>query len=637
MITPKGHMLRSLILILTLTLLDVSVVEAYYRPRQAWGEIWVWHLIFYTAFMLLPAALTITFRSLAYLLAYPYFFFGIEDTMFYLLGHRFIPDLYLGVKILGVSEPTKRFVLQANVAGLMLMILIGYFGFRIYPLSIKGMRGISTRSPWKRVKYSPERRRLTLSLFTLAVILAFTYLLILKQPFHRWGTSIEEEGTAAPSKTITEEAEGYASKTLPASTLTTTSTSTMQLNAWRSWAEVAWRYYQPGVGVNPRTLLHYASLDWPEFTDWDLASYILALLDAEELGIIKGTPTFQERVERILRFLMERELTSEGLPYWAYFADSGLPDKRWGATNPSDTGRLLIALSKLKERRQDLAPLIDYIVYQRCDYEKLLLDSSWGSGFYRYYAAQGFKAFDFQYSLVSESLRDMEKLSEGRFIKLYGEEIPLTWVTSEPLLHGILDLDLNGLFRDYADRIYRVQERRFREDGRLTAFSEGAYGGYVYEWIVRGDTGETWRVTRIRGDRVENLNVTPAVFTKVAFALHAIYSTEYTRVLVSELLNAQVQISKGFLEGVTEDGEIIPSVTDKTNAMIINAALYALQHAQSERVKAGGMGEVDGSLLQCMEVKDPTLGFTAQGFNPSISLKAYFHKPGIPGFHREES
>jgi len=564
--------------------------------------------------MILPIAFTFISRSLAYLLAYPYFFFGVEDTMFYLLGHGFIPDVYPGVIVLGVSEPMKRFVLQVNVAGLMLMILIGYFAYRVQSTPVMEV--------WRRLMGGVRRRfnhlfnrRFTLAFIAVAVILA-SICLTVQQHFHREGALVEGGGSSTSLATTFTEG--------GVSSLETLSTSTTRLNAWRGWAEAAWRYYQPGVGLSSKTMLHYATLNWFEFTDWDLASYIHALLDAEELGLIKGAPTFQERVDRVIRFLVDRELTPEGLPYWAYFADTGLPDKGRGATNPSDTGRLLIALSRLKERRPDLADEIDFIVYRKCDYGKLL-NTSWGSGFYRYYEAQGFKAFGFdRYSSVSESLREMEKLSKGRFIELYGEELPLTWVTSEPILHGILELELNELFREYADRVYRVQERRYEEDGRLTAFSEGAYEGYVYQWIVRGDTGETWTVTRIREGRVETLNITPVVFTKVAFALHAIYSTQYTRFLVNELLNAQVQTDKGFLEGVTEDGEPIPYLTDKTNAMVINAARYALHHAQREKSEAGnisGVGRVDGSVLQRLQVNSLHLGFKVQSFNPPPYLR----------------
>ncbi|MFQ5711347.1 MAG: DUF3131 domain-containing protein [Candidatus Geothermarchaeales archaeon] len=369
---------------------------------------------------------------------------------------------------------------------------------------------------------------------------------------------------------------------------------TSEKNTWIDWAETAWRYYQPGVGVNPDTLLHYATLTWHKFTDWDLASYILAIIDADKLGIIQDGPDAEDRIDRILDFLKARELTSDQLPYWAYYAESGEPDRSSGPTNPSDSGRLLIALSILKQHRPDLAPTIDHIVYEKHNYTKLVTDpsSSWGSDFYRYYIAQGFKAFGFDtYEAVAKSLGEMDKLSRGPFISIYDEEIPLTWVTSEPIIHGTLELDLNSLFREYAHRVYNAQEKRYYATGRPTAFSEGNYPHtypYVYEWIVRGDTGETWTI--MEPDQMKRLNEASVVYTKAAFGFHAIYATNYTKVLLDTLLGQhQLRTSNGFLEGITEEGEVVNILSDKTNSIIINAARYAQEHSQAKKKNGKGV------------------------------------------------
>src|SRR4030066_39530 len=57
---------------------------------------------------------------------------------------------------------------------------------------------------------------------------------------------------------------------------------------WRNLAQNAWEYFQPGKGVDAKTGLHGASIDYPYFTDWDLGVYVQTIVDAEKLGIISS-------------------------------------------------------------------------------------------------------------------------------------------------------------------------------------------------------------------------------------------------------------------------------------------------------------------------------------------------------------
>ncbi len=53
-------------------------------------------------------------------------------------------------------------------------------------------------------------------------------------------------------------------------------------------ARTAWGYFTPGIGVDINTGLHYAAIPWyNHFTDWDLGSYITAMIEASKLGLLK--------------------------------------------------------------------------------------------------------------------------------------------------------------------------------------------------------------------------------------------------------------------------------------------------------------------------------------------------------------
>ena len=393
-----------------------------------------------------------------------------------------------------------------------------------------------------------------------------------------------------------------------------------EIGKWLEWAKIAWSYFDPGVGVNPDTGLSRASRYWSFTTDWDLGGYIIAIILAERMGIlpIEGDWGAEDRLEKVLHFLETRKLTPYGIPAWCYSTENGEP-RKGGSTNVSDFGRLLIALYILKRYRPNLADRIDAIVH-RVNYARLAEDpAAWRStsGFYKYYVAHGFKFFGFdKYYPVKKALEAFEEIKNGRHISVYGVSLPVTEVTSEPILHTVFELNPGEDFMDYAHRVYLAQESRYKSTGMLTAWSEGNTGlpdpSYIYEWIVT-PRGKTWVITPKQ--------TTPIIFTRAAFGLHAIYNTPYTRSLVKYVeektdLRNNVRLkrslpSKGFLEGVRENGEVVLELIANTQVMIIEAAYYALK----ERVKSSAdllFEKPSGELRPGEEVKfslnysDPT-------------------------------
>ena len=73
---------------------------------------------------------------------------------------------------------------------------------------------------------------------------------------------------------------------------------------WKDLAQNAWSYFEPGNGIYYATGLHYADLDFPYFTDWDLGTYIQAIIDADKLCLTNqvGWDT-NSRLNKVLIFL----------------------------------------------------------------------------------------------------------------------------------------------------------------------------------------------------------------------------------------------------------------------------------------------------------------------------------------------
>ena len=109
-----------------LTLLDIIVVESYYRPSQAWDRIWVWHMIYRTIFIITPLVGSYFSRSLVPLVTLFFFLFGLEDTLFYAL-QGYLPLQYSGISVLWFWEPSLNLVLQMNFLGLTAILLFGIF------------------------------------------------------------------------------------------------------------------------------------------------------------------------------------------------------------------------------------------------------------------------------------------------------------------------------------------------------------------------------------------------------------------------------------------------------------------------------------------------------------------------------
>jgi hypothetical protein len=114
----------SLLLFLALTLIDIMVVECYYRPRGAWDTVWLWHQIYFILWISLPLLLCGRLRRIVPASVIVAFLFGIEDTMFYLLQLHFPSPVYTGVAILGIWEPTLQTGLAVNLLGLAMIGIV---------------------------------------------------------------------------------------------------------------------------------------------------------------------------------------------------------------------------------------------------------------------------------------------------------------------------------------------------------------------------------------------------------------------------------------------------------------------------------------------------------------------------------
>lgn len=211
-----------------------------------------------------------------------------------------------------------------------------------------------------------------------------------------------------------------------------------------------------------------------------------------------------------------------------------------------------------------------------------------------------------------------------RNVIAYGVELPYVEVTMELILLTIFELSPPPSFFELAYRAYKAQENRYLVTGKPTAFTEGSMPtppNYIYEWIVDIYSGETFTVWN---PLLGKLSRTLVVYAKAALGMHAIWSTNYTLFLARYIMKAKA--TNSFHEGVDENGNVDYSVSDKTNAIIISAAWYAIKRSapltiempQRITLHAGELIELEIKVIHNLHLPVRFYFYAPAGINATI-------------------
>jgi uncharacterized protein DUF3131 len=376
-------------------------------------------------------------------------------------------------------------------------------------------------------------------------------------------------------------------------------------------ARIAWTYFENNF--QPETCLVNAVDGYPSTTMWDTASYIAALVAARELALIT-TDRFDARVTCLLATLNRLSFFHDELPNKVYHAqtmekvDYGNQPGEIGFS-AIDLGRLLIWLKILKARASAHADAVDRFVlrWKFCP----VLDgcgTMYGAAVtptgtvsylqegrlgYEEYAAKGFQLWGFSTTRAS-------KPEPYDFVPIYGVLVPYdtrdprelgahNYVVTESYVLDALELNwdraddrvsddathTDRVTADFAQRIYRAQEERWRRTGILTARTEHQLDDapyFVYDTIY--SDGYPWNTISEDGRYVPQF---AALALKAAVGLWAVWRTEYTERLFDAVAGLH-DPAKGHYEGLYENGRgVIKTFTANNNGIILEALLYKAQ------------------------------------------------------------
>jgi len=363
----------------------------------------------------------------------------------------------------------------------------------------------------------------------------------------------------------------------------------------QEWARIAWRYFENNTIEN--TGLANSVDKFTSTTMWDTASYMMALISVQRLSII-SEQTFEARMSSLLASLAALDLFEDTLPNKAYntinlemvnyqnkTSEQGIG---WSAI---DIGRIMVPLNILVWHYPEFTPKVRAVV----DHWRLVAMVKDGSMYgairegnkteylqegrlgYEEYAAKSMQLMGFD---VSEALDYQAWIN---FVRIYGINIATdsrrpeeftahNYVVSEPYILDGLEYGWDQISQQFSNRVYKVQEARFKDTGILTAVSEDNIDEapyFVYNTVFTD--GKTWNTITEDGADASDYK---SLSTKAAFGWHALYETNYTQKLVDAVSKLHDK-DKGWYSGLYEkNGEPNKALTANTNGIILESLAY---------------------------------------------------------------
>lgn len=362
------------------------------------------------------------------------------------------------------------------------------------------------------------------------------------------------------------------------------------------WARTAWQYFENNY--QPTTGLANSADKYPGTTMWDTGSYLMALIAANQLHIISEN-TFDDRLSLAFKSLSRLPLFEDALPNKSYNSLSlEMVDYNnnktahgigWSAV---DIGRLLVPFNIVAwhypKHTLELQEVMAHWSFGKMLREGQLYGAALDDSGKTVYVQEGRLGYE-QYSAKSFSLIGLDvttALNYRNFLKyvsINSIEIPVdarnperyhahNYVVSESYVLDGLEYGWDVVSREFAYRVYRAQEQRFRQTQVLTAVSEDNLDQppyFVYNTVYTN--GKPWNTITEKGEDASKFK---SLSTKAVFGWDALYGTEYTKRLVRKIA-ALNDPRRGWYAGLYEASEQPNrALTANTNAIVLESFCF---------------------------------------------------------------
>ncbi|WP_420473276.1 DUF3131 domain-containing protein [Noviherbaspirillum sp. ST9] len=364
----------------------------------------------------------------------------------------------------------------------------------------------------------------------------------------------------------------------------------------REWAQVAWKYFDNNT--HPETGLVNSVDKYEAATMWDTASYLLALISAARLELIP-MKEFDARMAKALAALGRLPLFDAALPNKSYstatlsmvdYANKPTPNGiGWSAI---DISRLLVPLNIIAwsypAHGESARRVIARWNMQRLTHEGALFGVHVVNAGEFQHLQEGRLGYE-QYAAKAASLvgLDVAEALDYRaqldYADVYGIQLPHdrrdaratgghNYVVSEPYVLDGLEFGWDRVSREFAWRVYRAQEERYRRTGTLTAVTEDHIDRapyFVYNTVY--SNGKAWNTLTEKGEDASKLR---SLSVKAAFGWHALYRSDYT----AKLVGAAAKLfdpERGWYAGMYEEGGAPnKAITANTNAVVLESLAF---------------------------------------------------------------
>jgi hypothetical protein len=381
-------------------------------------------------------------------------------------------------------------------------------------------------------------------------------------------------------------------------------------------AKVAWQYFENNI--QPETGLVNAVDNYPSTTLWDVGSSIAAFIAAEKLGLIPRD-RFDRMTGHLLDTLQHLDLFNGEAPNKVYNTQTGQkvdyrnkPSEHGIGVSTLDLGRLvswLNILSCLHPQHQDkVRKVLESWNFCRLlehnEMYGLKLDDNTGEvevqqegrlG-YEQYAGKAFQQLGFDMSLstryhnqyaTTANVSGVELLVDSRDASTLGAH---NYVVSESYAMDALEHGIDDENRPLLENIYKVQQRRWEQTGKVTAVSEDNLDRkpyFVYNTIFSDDI--PWAAITDKGEDMSDMR---SLSVKAAFSMAYLFpDREYSKVLRDAVKDARSP-KGGWYSDIYEDPAkgFNKAVTANTNGVILSVFLHKLYGPLNQQCAKCGKG-----------------------------------------------
>lgn len=362
-----------------------------------------------------------------------------------------------------------------------------------------------------------------------------------------------------------------------------------------AWAKLAWTYFENNT--IPETGMVNSVDNYNASTLWDSASYLMAVISAYRLNIIEEQE-FTSRVFMLLNSFANLPLFEGKLPNKSYNTRTlAMVDYNNNPTEDGigwsaiDIGRVMVPLNILVWNYPQFTPQVKLIskrwkladsvksgdMYGATNEDGDTAYVQEGRLGYEEYAAKSYQLMGYDVANAIDYTAWM------KFIKIYDINVPIdsrspekfkahNYVVSEPYILDGVEFGWDEVSKEFAERVYKVQEKRYEDTGILTAVSEDNIDQapyFVYNTVYT--SGKTWNAITEHGTDASEFKT---LSTKAAFGWYALYENDYTKKLIdvaSELYDPE----KGWYSGLYEvTQKPNKAITANTNGIILEVLAY---------------------------------------------------------------